>query len=631
MTSILKQKYVILLALSLFVLMLFQGCNTDEGAFTVDLLVIGGGASGTAAGITASRLGVNTIIIEETSWLGGMLTAAGVSAVDGNYNLPSGFFGEFRDSLANCYGGMDALKTGWVSSVLFEPSVGNEILNKIASKESNLKIEFNSKLKSIQKNNSGWIVEIESPDGMRIYYPKIVIDATELGDVAKECGVKYDIGMDSRYNTGEDIAPEKSNDIIQDLTYVAILKDYGHDVTIPRPTNYDSTQYFCSCINPLCTDPKEAHRMWPKENMINYGKLPNNKYMINWPIEGNDYYLNIIENTPEEREVLLKEAKDFTLGFIYFMQTELGLNTLGIADDEFPTDDNLPFIPYHRESRRIHGVVQFNVNHISEPYSQEQKLYRTSIGVGDYPVDHHHARYHDWESLPDLHFHPVPSYGLPLGVMIPKDADNLIVAEKSISVTNLVNGTTRLQPVVVQIGQAAGTLAALSVINNIPISDVSVRDVQRNILAHGGYLLPYLDVNKEDKLFLPLQRIGVTGILKGVGRNEGWANQTWFRVDDLLKLSELDGLTDLYPSVNISDNGYVTLQQALDIVSDILINEGKESDKNLKMLASNLFDEFQFSDFDMSRNITRGEMAAILDAVLNPFDNKEVDIYGSCN
>ncbi|MDZ7633980.1 MAG: hypothetical protein U5L72_05885 [Bacteroidales bacterium] len=57
----------------------------------------------------------------------------------------------------------------------------------------------------------------------------ILIDATELGDISRMCGAKYDLGMDSRYDTGEDIAPEKANTIIQDLTYVAVLKDYGRE------------------------------------------------------------------------------------------------------------------------------------------------------------------------------------------------------------------------------------------------------------------------------------------------------------------------------------------------------------------------------------------------------------------
>ena len=175
--------------------------------------------------------------------------------------------------------------------------------------------------------------------------------------------------------------------------------------------------------------------------------------MINWPIEGNDYYVNLIEMTREEREEALKYAKHYTMCFVYFLQHELGLNTLGLADDEYPTADKLPFIPYHRESRRIHGLVRFNLNHVCEPFKQSQPLYRTCIAVGNYPVDHHHTRYHGYEELPNLYFHPVPSYGLPLGTLIPKDVEGLIVAEKSISVSNIINGTTRLQPMVMQIGR----------------------------------------------------------------------------------------------------------------------------------------------------------------------------------
>lgn len=48
------------------------------------LLVVGGTTGGTAAGIQAARSGVQTIIVEETDMLGGMLTAAGVSCTDGN-------------------------------------------------------------------------------------------------------------------------------------------------------------------------------------------------------------------------------------------------------------------------------------------------------------------------------------------------------------------------------------------------------------------------------------------------------------------------------------------------------------------------------------------------------------------
>ena len=99
------------------------------------LLIIGGGASGTAAGIQAARMGADAVIVEESPWLGGMLTSAGVSCIDGNSRMPSGFFGEFRDSIANIYGGYDKLMTNWVAAYSFEPSVGNALFHRMVERE----------------------------------------------------------------------------------------------------------------------------------------------------------------------------------------------------------------------------------------------------------------------------------------------------------------------------------------------------------------------------------------------------------------------------------------------------------------------------------------------------------------
>ena len=116
-----------------------------------DVLVIGGGASGTTAGIQAARLGVKTLIIEETTWLGGMLTSAGVSAVDGNHNLPSGLWSEFRTELRKYYGGAAKVETGWVSNTFFEPYVGKEIFKDMAAKELNLNILYETKFINVCK------------------------------------------------------------------------------------------------------------------------------------------------------------------------------------------------------------------------------------------------------------------------------------------------------------------------------------------------------------------------------------------------------------------------------------------------------------------------------------------------
>ena len=127
---------------------------------TTDVLIIGGGASGTMAAIQAARMGVSVIIVEETPWLGGMLTAAGVSAVDGNYNLRSGLWEEFRQALNGYYGGEENLKTGWVSNVLFEPNIGAEILSNMVESEKNITVFFECNWKNVIKTNTGWSVTV---------------------------------------------------------------------------------------------------------------------------------------------------------------------------------------------------------------------------------------------------------------------------------------------------------------------------------------------------------------------------------------------------------------------------------------------------------------------------------------
>ena len=614
-------------ALVLFFIFLI-GCNNNRNVERVDVLIIGGGASGTSAGIQAARMGCNTLIVEETTWLGGMLTSAGVSAIDGNHRLPSGIWGEFRDSLFNRYGSPEALKTGWVSNVLFEPSVGNSVFKSIVDNEPLLNVLYEAICISVERKNSKWKVKLQVNGKTKYIESPVLIDATELGDIAKLCGVKYDIGMESRDKTKESIAPPASNNIVQDLTYVAILKDYGYDVPVARPDGYDPALFACTCTNDLCVSPKEPERMWSKEMMITYGKLPNDKYMINWPIEGNDYYVNLIEMSREERTEALKKAKHHTLCYLYFLQSELGFTTFGLADDEYPTDDRLPFIPYHRESRRIHGKVRFLLEHITDPYKQTQKLYRTNVAVGDYPVDHHHLRYDGTEELPDLHFYAIPSYGLPLGTLIPENTKGLIVAEKSISVSNIVNGTTRLQPVVLQIGQVAGVLAAISVKENINIEDISVRTVQKTLLDNNGYIMPFLDVSHEHKLFKAFQRIGATGILQGEGRNEGWANQTWLRSGELLLPSELEGLKEIYPYVSLgglSEN--VTVLETMALIKTIAEAEKIVLPEDINRIAKDICTTNDLKLPENNEAVTREIFALLVDELLNPFD-KEVDIYG---
>jgi hypothetical protein len=609
------------------VLVLF--CSCDKVELETDVLVIGGSTSGVAAAISSARQGAETTLLEEGPWLGGMLTAAGVSAVDGNTKLPSGIWGEFRDSLIYRYGSKKALQTGWVSNHLFEPSVGNQIFQNMVKNESLITPYFGARVTHIEKRDKGWKIEVSALEKKFILHAKIVIDATELGDIAAQVGVPYDVGMDRRVTHGEDIAPEAENDVIQDLTYVMILEDYGRDMTIEKPEAYDPELFYCSSQSDNCQNESMIRTLWPRDSLLSYGRLPNGKVMINWPINGNDYYVNAVEQTEEERTKSFEKAKLKSLQFLYYLQTELGFNTYGLSKGIFPTADDFPLIPYHRESRRIRGYTTLTVNHIAQPYEQSQPLYRTGIAVGDYPVDHHHASHPNAAQLPELHFYPVPSYSVPMGCLLPENTDNFIVAEKSISVTNIANGTTRLQPVVLQIGQAAGVMAALSIQEDIPPAKLEVRKVQSQLLEAGGYLLPYLDVPKDHPRFKVYQRIGATGILKGTGMNVGWENQTWFFPDKELSQSDLDhALSVMLAFDNISPpaslRNHDILLWFIKLPSSISSNK-PEPDwiKNTKSLS-----EFLGVEIAPMANISRGNFALLLDVMIDPFNRQPIDLYG---
>lgn len=601
-------------------MLVIASCSAPE---QIDVLVVGGGASGTAAGIQAARMGVHTIVLEETPWLGGMLTSAGVSCVDGNNRLRSGIFGEFADSLVARYGSNDALKSGWVSNINFDPHLGQEILTNMAQACGELlDVRRETVITEVKGEAGDWHVSYRDSRGIKhIIRADVIIDATELGDVAKACGVDYRIGMEASEDTGESIAPEQANDVIQDLTYVAFLKDYGPDadMTIEMPEGYDPSPFYNSCLNPLNVENVTGQTIWSPEMMITYGKTPEGRYMINWPIYGNDCYLNVIEMSREDREEALKEAKRFTLSFVYFIQTQLGMKNLGLADDVFPTSDKLPFIPYHRESRRIVGEAFLTMDAAADPYAYKEPLYRTGVAVGDYPVDHHHFRHPDWRELPDLEFYPIPSFNVPMGTMIPKEVDDLIVAEKSISVSNLMNGATRLQPVVMQLGQAAGALAALACIEDKGVKEIGVRQVQEKLLETGCYIMPYLDLPKSDPHFKALQRIGATGVLRGEGRNVGWSNETWFRADEPLRGEEIYA-SELYGAITV-EPGEISVGRMLELVRSYggRVPYGQLSD---------WWKQLGLNDFDTQRIATRLEAAVVIDAAFDPFGMFEVDYKG---
>lgn len=465
--------------------------------FNADVLVVGGGTGGVAAALQAARRGANTILVSEFTWLGGMLTSAGVSAPDGNEltAFQTGLWGAFLQELRHRH--PEGLDWGWVSFFTFNPQVGANIFADWVSQQPNLHwISGYKPLEVLKYNNKITGVRFSE----FTVSAKITVDATELGDLLALGEIPYRWGWELQTEWDEPSAPVVPNSLtkccpVQAPTWVAILRDFGENACapeIPAPP-LDNPDQFVGAWDGYCA-----------EQFINYGRLPGELIMINWPCRGNDYgeNLNRLIQSPAQQQEFFQESRWHTQSFVRFIQMQLG-RRYGLAVGTFPSqqptndinglDTSFALHLYYRESRRLQGlttireqdilpmpggtVAPLPINHTTGECE--------AIAIGNYPNDHHYTqgvlpvkqKYLRWGGR----WTGTP-FTIPYRALIPQETEGLLVCEKNISVSHIANGATRLQPVVLGIGQAAGMAAAMCVEYDCQPRDLPVRQLQQELL-----------------------------------------------------------------------------------------------------------------------------------------------------
>ncbi len=453
-----------------------------------DVVVWGGGCGGVAAALQSARSGADTTLLTPGPWLGGMVSSAGVCAPDGHELScwQTGLWGAFLRQLE--LEEPTGLDHNWVSCFGYQPQTAEQILQRWVATEPKLEWRPGSMLEEVECCQ-GRIhsLKIRSTDGVETYAAKVFIDGSDLGDLLSHTSAPFRWGWEAKEIWDEPSAPAQSrleseaffqNQPIQSPTWVVMGQLHGelvqHPVdAIPRSPFHRSTANF------------------GLEKTVTYGRLPEGLVMLNWPLEGNDWHQGLdraLSADGQVRAQLAREMQGHSKDFLAALsECSGGWIAPGNA---FPGEDpSLALMPYWRESRRLIGrttvterdLLPISTGALRGPLPIDAQGRCTSIAVGTYANDHHYPG-EDWPLAPKSvrwggRWSGTP-FCIPFDALISDSLTNLVMAEKGFSVSHMANGATRLQPLILNLGQAAGLAAALAVRQGCAIGDLAVDEIQ---------------------------------------------------------------------------------------------------------------------------------------------------------
>lgn len=476
-----------------------------------DIIICGASLGGTLAAYSAVREGKRAVLLEKTKWIGGQLTSQAVPPDEHIWIEKQGCtrsYSEYRKSVREYFRNLDGYsedikKEEWfcpafseVSFLAHPPKLAHKLLCDMLKpyEEKGLLTIFTEAelLECITEDDEIRGVIYNISDEKIKFVGDYYLDGTDIGDLICLSGAEYRVGAESRAETGEVDAPEVGDPTdMQAYVYTACLEDRKTgDYTIEKPdlydefsqlyTPYDGTHKLYSMYGPNSSTGKaKKFAMFTGEfredgeeyfPLFKYRRIVSSEYftdgsqpydvtLVNWP--QNDFFLGNLFDTPD---AALNDyrAKQYTLGFIYWLQTEApradggkGYPHFRLAPEYLGTENGLSMAPYIRESRRIKAKFTITAEHVCDA---ERCKFPDSVGVGSYPIDLHITT-----KTHSFFYKPTHRFTIPLGAMIPERMKNLIPSCKNIGTTHLTNGCYRLHPVEWNVGEVAGLLASFAI------------------------------------------------------------------------------------------------------------------------------------------------------------------------
>ena len=429
-----------------------------------DVIVVGGGPAGCTAAASASREGARTLLIEASGSLGGMGTSALVPAWTPFSDKEKIIYrGLAEKVLRACSDGMPHVKKGALDWVPIDPERLKRVYDALVI-DAGASVLFHTHLSAVdrQENKIETIV-VTNKAGLTAYRAKVYVDCTGDADLSAWAGVPFHKGNEK----GEKLMPATHCFVLTNVDEYALNNGpslYGGVPDSPIHAILKSGKY------PLIPDAHLCHNFTgPGTVGFNAGHIFD---VDNTKPESTSAALMKGRQMAEQYRAALAEYHPAAFGNAYLVMTGA---MMGI-----------------RETRRIVGDYTLTLQDYLDRRSFADEITRNS-----YFIDIHWAKeeaaasqaaHKEWEKK-CIHYGKGESHGIPYRCLLPKGLDNALVAGRSISCEQIVQGSVRVMPVCLAMGEAAGLAAAEAAAHHQgQVREVSVSRLRSRLREMGGYL-----------------------------------------------------------------------------------------------------------------------------------------------
>jgi len=428
-----------------------------------DVIVLGGGPAGCASAAAAGIEGARTLLIEATGSLGGMGTSALVPAWTPFSDKQKIIYRGLAEKVFNeCKAGMPHIKATDLDWVAIDPERLKRVYDKLVT-DAGVTVLFNTHLARVDaKDGTVEVVTVVNKSSLTAYKAKVFIDCTGDADICAWAGAEFHQGNEK----GERLMPATHCFVLSNVDEYAYRTSPTMHPGNPKSIIYDIVK---SGKYPEIPDTHIC------DNIIGPGTVGFNAGHL-W---------NVDNTKPETVSAALiqgrKMAEAFRRALAEYHPKAFGNAFLVMTGSLLGI----------RETRRIVGDYILTLEDYVERRSFDDEICRNS-----YFIDVHWAKEEAANSPENLwkwekkcfHYGPGESHGIPYRCLTPKGLKNVLVAGRSISCEQLVQGSVRVMPVCLAMGHAAGTAAAMAAKKDTNVHKVNVPELREKLLKAGAYL-----------------------------------------------------------------------------------------------------------------------------------------------